>query len=174
MVATGGIDGVSPAPESGAWCGTVNVLLANLRDALSALIPVAERARISWREGEAYDDWDGLASFVYEIIVGRTIAADANVGPGMLPLAPYDMRLPSYVENSNFVVVTQDGSALFFNKLLAGEGDFAAAETLPARLDGRLHDADPVVLPIDSVEWKLLRRRSDGSTELFERVTAES
>lgn len=159
-------------PDAGAWCVTVNVLLANLRDALSALAPVAERAHISWREGEAYDDWDDLASCVYGILVGRTINADASAGTGVLPLAPYDMRLPSYAENSSFVSVMEDGSALFFNKLVAGEGDFAAAETLPATLDGRLLDAGPVVLPVDSVVWKLLRRRSDRSAELLEEVMA--
>lgn len=153
---------------------TVNVLLANLRDALSALAPVAERAHISWRDGEAYDDWDDLASCVYEILVGRTIAADASAGPGVLPLAPYDMRLPSYAEHSSFAVATEDGSALFFNKLSAGEGDFGAAETVPATLGGRLLDAEPVVLPIDSVSWTLLRRRNDGSTEIREHVRAES
>jgi hypothetical protein len=100
--------------------------------------------------------------------VGSPIALDT--GQGMLPLAPYDMRLPGYADKSSIVIVKEDGSALFFNKLLAGDSDFAIAETLPATLDGRLLDAPPTVLPVDVVAWKLLCRRSDRSTELLERV----
>lgn len=166
----GGLTGVVPTSNSEAWRVTANALLANLRDALSALVPVAERARISWREGEAYDDWDDLASCVYDVLVSRTIAADVGAGREALPLAPYDMRLPSYAEHSAIAARTDDGSVLLFNRLLAGEGDFAAAEAVSASLDGRLLEAGPAVLPIDSVSWLLLWRRRDASTEFREDV----
>lgn len=168
----GGLREVVPTSDSEAWRVTANALLANLRDALSALAPVAERARISWRDGEAYDDWDDLASCVYDVLVGRTIVADVSAGPEALPLAPYDMRLPSYAEHSAIAARADDGSVLFFNRLLAGDGDFAAAEVLSASLDGRLLEVGPAVLPIDSVSWLLLRRRGDGSTEFREHLIA--
>jgi hypothetical protein len=158
---------------SAAWSPTVTGLLQNLRDALSALAPIAARAHISWREGEAYDDSDDLATRIYEVLVSRPIAGDASGGSGVLPLAPYDMRLQHFAENSSLVVPGLDGTALFFNKLLPGEGDFAAAEALPATLDGRLLDSQPEALPMPSASWMLLRRRSDGSSDLVERITLE-
>jgi len=164
---------LAATPGSAAWSPTVTALLENLRDALSALAPIAARAHISWREGEAYDDWDDLATRVYEILVGRPIAADASGGSGVLPLAPYDMRLQRFAENSSLVVPRVGGTALFFNKLLPGEGDFAAAEALPAMLDGRLLDSKPEALPMATTSWMLLRRRSDGPSDLVERIALE-
>ena len=156
--------------DSEAWRVTANVLLSNLRDALSALVPVAERARISWREDDAYDDWDDLASRIYDVLVGRPIAADMSGGLEALHLAPYDIRLSSYIEHSAIVARASDHSVLVFNRLLAGDGEFSAAEALSARVDGRLLEVEPTVLPIDSVSWLLLRRRRDGSTDFREQL----
>jgi hypothetical protein len=152
---------------------TVNQLLGNLRDALAGLVPVAERAHIAWRDGEAYDDWDHLASCAYEVLVRRPISADTSAAPVVLPLAPYDMVLPDYRGYTCLVLETNPGCFLLFNRLLAGEGDFAEAETRALALDGTLLDVQPVEVPIATGSWKLLRRRRDGSTELADLVAPE-
>lgn len=88
-------------------------------------------------------------------------------------LAPYDTRLPSYERHSSLIVATETRSWLFFNKLVAGGGDFAVAETLPATLDGRLLDNEPVAVPAASARWLVLRRRITGSVDLLDLVAPE-
>ena len=147
---------------------TVRSLLETLRDALTALVPMAEHAGIAWREGEAYDDWDDLASTLYEVFVVRPISTAADASSGALPLAPYDLRLPTYEQHSALIMRWEVDSAFFFNKLLADDGVFGSAEALPVALDGRLLGLESVVVPIASVPWGLLRRYSSGAIELVD------
>ncbi|MBB5295862.1 hypothetical protein E5F05_10330 [Deinococcus metallilatus] len=48
-------------------------LMEVFREALIALIPALERARIAWRSPEAYDDWDAIAETLFEQIVVNSI-----------------------------------------------------------------------------------------------------
>jgi hypothetical protein len=51
------------------WATTVTEVLMIFRDGLAALIPTMERAKLSWREGEAYDEWDEIAQSLFKSIV---------------------------------------------------------------------------------------------------------
>jgi hypothetical protein len=55
------------------WATSVTELLAIFHDALAVLVPIADRARIRWRDGEAYDDWDSIGSALFENVVVRSI-----------------------------------------------------------------------------------------------------
>lgn len=59
---------------SGSWSTTITELLGTLRQALTVLVPVAEKIRMPWRDGEAYDDWDAIAECLYDNLVVHSIA----------------------------------------------------------------------------------------------------
>jgi hypothetical protein len=44
--------------ETGVYVASVDELIDVFRQGLLALIPVAERAQVTWRYPDAYDDWD--------------------------------------------------------------------------------------------------------------------
>jgi hypothetical protein len=75
----------------------VTELMENFRAALLALLPMAERVGITWRRGEAYDEWDGLANCLFEQLVESPIRWSLS-GDSYDPptLAAYDMMLLSY------------------------------------------------------------------------------
>jgi hypothetical protein len=83
------------------WKTSVDELLALFRDAIQALIPVAERAHMSWREPDAYDDWDAICQTIYRsIVIGSIEHADGIVG--FMPMLDYDLRTQFY-GNSSFI-----------------------------------------------------------------------
>jgi hypothetical protein len=139
-------------------------LLCNLRDALSGLAAIAERTGLSWRDGEAYDEWDGLAAAVYHAFVAETLIPTSDPPKDVLPLAPYDMVLPTYAEQSSIAVATQGGEQLLFNKLLAGKGTFDSAEVIETTPAGLPLDRSPISVPLGSCSWHLLRRSRDTQT----------
>ncbi len=47
----------------------INKLLRIFRGALEATIPWITKVGIKWKDGEAYDDWDNIATALYESIV---------------------------------------------------------------------------------------------------------
>jgi hypothetical protein len=77
------------------WATSVTELLAIFHDALAVLVPIADRARIRWRDGEAYDDWDSIGSALFENVVVRSIK-NSNVQLRQAEFAPYDTLIRSY------------------------------------------------------------------------------
>lgn len=85
-------------------------LLDVLRSGLAALVPVVERASIPWTEGDAYDDWEAIASTLYEQIVVNTIRNAEEVADD-LKLPKYDLVYPSYGSTA-YIEVLGDGEVL--------------------------------------------------------------
>ncbi|MDB5620618.1 hypothetical protein [Tardiphaga sp.] len=82
------------------------------RDALQGLIPTLERARIAWREPDAYHDWDEMSEAVYRSIVIRSLEFAVEVGP-FLSIPNYGFSLPTYESNSFVSEETRLGSTAF-------------------------------------------------------------
>ncbi len=74
------------------------------RQALCAMVPVVEQVEIPWMEGDAYDDWDEIASTLYEQLVLNTVRSSSDV-PDDLSLPKYDLIQPSYDDKAHFEVV---------------------------------------------------------------------
>ena len=80
---------------STSWSTTLTDLLGIHRQALAVLVPIADKARVPWRDGEAYDEWDAIAECLYHNIVVRAISCAIEGGPD-IELPKYDMVYPSY------------------------------------------------------------------------------
>ncbi len=94
------------------WKTSVDELLALFRDAIQALIPVAERAHMSWREPDAYDDWDAICQTIYRSIVIGSIEHAEGIG-GFMPMLDYDLRTQFYGNNSFIGDATSKEQAAF-------------------------------------------------------------
>jgi len=77
------------------WNTNVNELLSLMRDSLSVLAPVVEKAHIPWREKDAYDDWDAITAAIYENIVVRSILHAVDIRKD-LSMPKYGFVYPSY------------------------------------------------------------------------------
>lgn len=94
--------------EARLWRTTPGEALALFADALRALVPVAERARMPWREGAAYDDWDRVAAALFKSLVADSLAHAVEC-EGWPPLASYGAPLSLYDTNTPHLAdVTED------------------------------------------------------------------
>lgn len=76
---------------------TVTDVILNFRAALVAVLPMVETLGIPWKRGDAYDEWDDLASCMYKQLVGNLLSAARVPFRGApVRLAAYDMMLPDY------------------------------------------------------------------------------
>lgn len=80
-----------------------------LRSALAALVPVVERLGIPWADGDAYDDWDHIASTLYDQLVVNT-CRHAGVFNENQEFAKYDLVYPSYETLAHFEVLSKQTS----------------------------------------------------------------
>lgn len=85
---------------------TVSSILLNFRAALLALIPLVERLGIPWQRPDAYDEWDDIASTLFEKLVVEvfrwSLPEDAQEE---FHVPSYDLLLPSYSGMSTVEVV---------------------------------------------------------------------
>src|SRR5947209_1121998 len=80
------------------WQTTVDQLMLVFRDALRALVPHVEKAKIEWRDGSAYDDWDEIAQTLYEkIVVASLLWARPEDERERWQLPDYNMTYSSYI-----------------------------------------------------------------------------
>jgi hypothetical protein len=87
-------------------------LLGHFREALLAMVPIADKIHMPWREPDSYDDWDAITSALYNSIVIRSIESAMGYG-NFYPIPPYDKRISSYNEKS-FVSSLELGQSCAF------------------------------------------------------------
>jgi hypothetical protein len=81
------------------WATSIDELVRSFRDAICALIPVAERVQMHWREPDVYDDWDRICDAIYRSIVIDSIEHARGIA-AFAPVSAYDHRISSYEKNS--------------------------------------------------------------------------
>lgn len=106
---------------------SITELLDLFRRGLTALVPVADGVGISWRDGEAYDDWDEIATCLYERVVANSIKqACHSMGLSTINLAEYDMSLSSYSNRAYIRLeglgIPEDAIAVFVRFSGVGSG----------------------------------------------------
>jgi len=146
---------------------TIKELLDIFRSGLAALVPIVERAGIPWRAGEAYDDWDAIASVLYEQIVANTLRACRDL-PDDLELPRYDLIYPSYDNMAHFEVVSLPDTCVYgvFVGFDASEPNFSQIKYVPV---GKQADEAVLIMPFNDCG---IRLRTFGTSELvLESVT---
>ena len=76
---------------------SVTEVLLNFRQALLAILPAIERVGIPWRRPDAYDEWDSIASALFESLVFQVLhfsLPDSFKEKFRIP--DYDLFLPTY------------------------------------------------------------------------------
>lgn len=104
---------------------SVTELFAIFKGALLAIIPWIEKAKIKWKEGEAYDDWDNIADSLYRNIVCSSLTGDIASD---YPIAKYNFHYVDY----SLVDFIQVKSERYSDKFLV----FIAFISISTPLDG--------------------------------------
>lgn len=90
---------------------TVTQLITIFRGALLAIIPWIEKAKIKWKEGEAYDDWDNIAESLYKNIVCSSLTGDVS---SEYIIARYNFNYEDYSTMDFIEVQPKDNSDMKF------------------------------------------------------------
>jgi hypothetical protein len=86
---------------------TVLEVVLNFRAALLGVIPAFEKANIPWRRPDAYDEWDSVASALFETLVSSVLTSRVpETMRESFQLPQYDLLLPGYAALSTIEVLT--------------------------------------------------------------------
>lgn len=90
------------------WRTSVTEVVGLFRDALIALIPSLQRARLPWRDGEASDDFDALAQAAYDTYVLSALRFGLTTDEEAIHVPPWDLHVTTYAESDWIEVITND------------------------------------------------------------------
>ncbi len=150
---------------------TVSELVANFRQALLALIPVAERAQINYKDIEPHRDWERLAECSFDVFVRSPIGADRTATGRELPLARYDIDLADYLKVSWLTPYPEAPHRGAVVRLLSRDTPFDTLQVV--RVDSEsLLAGERITLPIANATLALFRRDEAGAASVLSTVEA--
>lgn len=156
---------------SASWSTTLTDLLGILRQALAALVPIAEKGRVPWRDGEAYDDWDAIAGCLYDNLVVRAISCATEGGPD-IELPKYDMVYPSY--EHTFIQVEGGGIPSGITAVFVGfagtSPDFVDVKWVRMPPSGNVAGQNVEYSPYDSCKFYLIHGKGEERRKIHEFV----
>jgi hypothetical protein len=89
---------------------TVSEAILNLGRALTALVPVFDKAGVPWKRPDAYDEWDAVASALFSALVTEVLRWQLPEHlQETFELTPYDLLLPTYRNTSTIEIANVDG-----------------------------------------------------------------
>lgn len=155
------------APMGDMWSTNVGELMEVFRGASLALVPWLDKARIAWKEHEAYDDWDNIVAALYENIVCAPLFGDVAAEYDM---ARYDFRYDDYAAISH-IRVRMGGQEDADMAFISFPGIVRPMDMVKvAILDTHGRVTGTRMLEHQDLEYFFVQRRDDGSTNIVDRL----
>ncbi len=107
------------------WETSVSKLIQAFQQSLVALLPMMERVKIPWKDGNAYDDWDEICDVLFKNIVVNSLHCRLSDSK---PLPPYGIRQDNYESKSFIGIEMQNVSHAAFVGFKSGEEPFNQLE----------------------------------------------
>jgi len=145
----------------------VTELVGLFREALLALLPVMDKARIEWREGRTYDPWENIERILYDSILGSCVENAVPTGSAVR-LATYGLVRPTYADRS-FLVASGVGNAAFL-ELATRPQPFDEAVFLELRPDLTSSESR-IRRPLNDLQLLLAIPDKSGRVALHQKLT---
>jgi hypothetical protein len=150
---------------------TVGELFDNFRRALLAILPIADRAKINYRDEETHRDWERLAESMFDAFVRSPIDSDRAAIGRELPLARYDIDVDDYLAISWLASNADSPHRGAVIRFLSQRAPFDTVQVV---------DIDPVTLragrrrtvAVSEIRPALYRRRESGEATVVTHIEA--
>lgn len=150
---------------------TITALFENFRCALLALLPMADRAKINFRDEETHRDWERLAQNIFDVFVGAPIDADRAATSRDLPLARYDLDLSDYLGVSWITASPQAPHNAAVVRLLSKDAPFDTVQVVDVN-EVSLLAGSRTTLHINTLSLALYRRSETGESTVVAEIEA--
>lgn len=151
------------------WKTTVTDLLVIFQGALISIIPWLEKAKIKWKDEEAYDDWDNIAESLFKNIVCSSLTGE------ILPeysIAKYNFKNDNY-STINFIEVKNNDNSENKFVFIAFQSNSYPLDSIKVAV---LDKADKVVgydsLKFENLEFVFVKNRN-GKKEVVDNIKVE-
>lgn len=124
---------------------SITGLLTAFRRAPVALTPTADAVGVTWKDEDAYDEWDRVENVLFDVYVASAVRGDVAQFGSSQPFAEYGSGRIRYLRRSWFeVLVPQDPGPLALVRLSSACG---FGEIRVVRLDSRDEVCAELIVP---------------------------
>jgi hypothetical protein len=138
---------------------TITSIVLNFREALLGLIPRAESVGITWGREDAYDEWDAVASSLYDNLVVAVLREYlAEIYRDDFQLPPYDLLINDYKNLATIGVnhpSLESNTRWVFNSFGMLSEAFDVLEVRPVSDEGIVIKKDVRLCPIEQAKFSL-------------------
>ena len=160
------------------WRTTTSEIMEIFRESLIALVPLMERAHLPWREGKAYDEWDRIASSLFEGIALSSLQWGLGGGGFTeIHVPAYDMVYPDYHQFSFIEYVTGSSlpnSHLLFCKFVTRDSPFDTVQCYEVDDRGCRLGPDPATKSVADARFAFCLRRSSDELVRHEELVIQA
>jgi len=152
---------------------TVDVVLRNFRRALRGLVPSLERVGIIWKRPDAYDEWDAIATTLFDNLVVSVLRWSLpSVEQEEFRLPSYDLLLASYEGFSTLEVThpTLRESRWLFHAFGTKDEPFDLVEVREATEEGLPLGEDLEICPLEGTGFRLRLCQGVRTPRILEEV----
>ena len=161
-------------PMEQIWNPTMTELMSLFRESLVTLLPVMEKAHIPWQEVQAYDDWDRIATSLFESVVVSSVRWGLTPGETTdLEVSAYDVAYPDYGKLSFIECVSDSAGSdkyLLFHKFVTNEVPFDMIRCYQVDSRGQKLTSASEIRPFVGARFALRLRRSPAQLACYERL----
>jgi len=151
---------------------SVGELLRNFRDALLAVTPIADRAKINYRDEDTHRDWERLSESLFDAFVRSPINSDRLRTGDELPLARYDVDVDDYFRLSWLSIDHESPHRAAVVRFLSEARRFDTVQVV--EIDpASMRAGRRTIVPFDGARFVLYRRRESGEPTIVDQVEAE-
>jgi hypothetical protein len=161
-----------PTAEDDVLVASIDELVHTFHAALVALVPVAERAKLTWAETmDQHHSWEKLQACLFDVFVRQPISADQDRVAGEFRLPPYDIDLDDYASTSWLSCRTESETDMAFVRFVTHDQPFDTVQGV--EIAPTSHKAGrSIEIPLTSARFSYLRRTPDGSMERIHGIEA--
>lgn len=137
---------------------TIDAVLANFREALRAVVPMMEGAGIPWKRPDAYDEWDSVATALFESLVVSVLRESLSENDWHdFKIPDYDLLLDSYRGMSTLEVEHSSLGAgrWVFHAFGTKETPFDSVEVRGVSIEGIPLDENLAQCPVERARFSL-------------------
>lgn len=153
---------------------TVTDLLLNFRQALLAVVPTVEKVGTSWRRLDAYDEWDAIASALFNALVFEVLRwSQPERLKERFRLPDYDLLLQSYAGLCVLEVVhpALPSGHHIFHAFGTRKSPFDVVELRRVSETGEPYEQDLTVCPVEGANFRLRLDPALNNGHVIEEVT---
>ncbi|NJN63599.1 MAG: hypothetical protein HC882_01135 [Acidobacteria bacterium] len=138
-------------------------VVLNFRTALESLALHSQFVRIPWRTGDAYDEWDEMASAMFRGLVVAVLEwGISSAGRVDLRLPEYDVIVSRYESTLEVANPSLGVGRYVFHSFGSSEAGFDRVFALQISDQNEVLVSDPIACPIENSEF-MLRWKVNGN-----------